>query len=209
MMEIELTAAGKRYNRDWIFRNWSAHFAAPRACVITGSNGSGKSTALRTLLGFAPLSEGSIAYRIGGKPVMREEIYNHISICAPYLDLYEELTLDEMARFHFSLKSILTGVREADFATLIGLERSRTKAVKNFSSGMKQRLKLGLALLSDTSLVLLDEPTSNLDLRGREWYLQMVKTYRRNRLFIVASNNQTEEYSFCEQHIHIEDFKPG
>ena len=208
MMEIELTDAGKRYNRDWIFRNWSVQLSAPHACVITGSNGSGKSTALRSLLGFTPLSEGTLAYRSKGRQVKREEIYNYISICAPYLELYEELTLEETAKFHFSLKPILSGVSESAFASLIGLEHSRNKAVKNFSSGMKQRLKLGLALLSDTQMVLLDEPTSNLDLRGREWYVEMVNTFRRDRLFIVASNNLAEEYAFCEKQIHIEDFKP-
>ncbi len=209
MMEIELTNAGKRYNRDWIFRRWTALFKAPNAYVITGSNGSGKSTALRTLLGYSPLSEGSLIYRKGGVAMNQEAAYRNFSICAPYLELYEELTLDELVRFHFSLKPMLPEIDQNDFAAHVQLDSARTKQVKHFSSGMKQRLRLGLALLSNTPVVLLDEPVSNLDKRSIAWYSDLVSTYRGERLIVVASNNQTDEYAFCGTQIHIEDFKPS
>lgn len=207
MIEIELKNVGKRFNRDWIFRNWSATLNPDSAYVVLGGNGSGKSTALRVLLGYAPQSEGELSFHIDGKKINQSQAYKHFSFCSPYLELYEELTLDEMAKFHFSLKPPLPQIDLAHFAEYVHLETSRNKPVKYFSSGMKQRLRLGLALYSDTKGVFLDEPISNLDRFGIDWYRDVVQELRKDRLLIVASNKQMDEYFFCDQKINIEDFK--
>lgn len=206
--EITLSQAGKRFNHDWIFKNWSARLSSEHAYVVLGSNGSGKSTALRALLGYAPLSEGSLAYSAAGIAVPKEKAYQHMSFCSPYLELYEELTVREMARFHFSLKPALPEISLSDLGTLIQLEKAMDRPVKLLSSGMKQRLRLGLALFSNTAAVFLDEPVSNLDQSGIDWYKQTVKAVKKDRLIIVASNNQEDEYFFCDQKINIEAFKP-
>lgn len=207
MIEIELKDVGKRFNRDWIFRHWSAEINPHTSYVILGGNGSGKSTALRVLLGYAPTSEGHIKYRLNGSPIEASEVYRHFSFCSPYLELYEELTLDEMARFHFSLKPQLPGLDLRHFAAYIQLENARSKAVKFFSSGMKQRLRIGLALYSNTAGVFLDEPVSNLDHAGIEWYKETVKELKRDRLIIVASNKQKDEYFFCDEEIDVETIR--
>jgi len=208
MFEIKLHQVGKRFIRDWIFRNWDAQLSSTSAYVILGGNGSGKSTALRTLLGYAPVTQGAITYHLDGKEIARTDIYRYFSFCSPYLELYEELTLTEMARFHFSLKPAFAEMTLDTFPARIQLEKSADKQVKYFSSGMKQRLRLGLALFSNTRGVFLDEPISNLDRAGIEWYQSIVAEMRKDRLIIVASNNQGEEYQFCDQKIHIEEFKP-
>ena len=208
MFEIKLHQVGKRFNRDWIFQNWDAQLSSTSAYVILGGNGSGKSTALRTLLGYAPVTQGAITYHLDGKEIARTDIYRYFSFCSPYLELYEELTLSEMARFHFSLKPAFAEMTLDTFPARIQLEKSADKQVKYFSSGMKQRLRLGLALFSNTRGVFLDEPISNLDRAGIEWYQSIVAEMRKDRLIIVASNNQGEEYQFCDQKIHIEEFKP-
>lgn len=207
MIKIKLQQVGKRFNRDWIFRNWTTEFNPQSAYVIMGGNGSGKSTALRVLLGYAPQSEGSVSYEVHGTEITQREAYRHFSFCSPYLELYEELTLDEMAQFHFSLKPMLPQMELKDFANYVHLESSRNKPVKYFSSGMKQRLRLGLALYSDTKGVFLDEPVSNLDIFGVEWYKETVEKLKKDRLIIVASNKQENEYFFCDKSINIEDFK--
>ncbi len=207
MIEIELKNVGKRFNRDWIFRHWSGALNPRSSYVVLGGNGSGKSTALRVLLGFSPTSEGSIEYRINGAPISTSDVYRHFSFCSPYLELYEELTLDEMARFHFSLKPQLPGLKLNQFAAHIQLEKARNKAVKFFSSGMKQRLRIGLALYSHTAGVFLDEPVSNLDHAGIEWYKQTVAELKRDRLIIVASNKQKDEYFFCDEEIDVEGIR--
>ena len=207
MIEIKLNEVGKRFNRDWIFREWSQVISPNSSYVILGGNGSGKSTALRVLMGYAPQSEGEITYTVNGKATLQREIYRHFSFCSPYLELYEELTLDEMARFHFSLKPLLPQMDLMKFAEYVHLETSRNKPVKYFSSGMKQRLRLGLALFSDTQGVFLDEPISNLDSFGINWYKTTVDALRKDRLIIVASNKQVDEYFFCDESINIEDYK--
>lgn len=207
MIEIKLNEVGKRFNRDWIFRDWSQTIRPDSSYVILGGNGSGKSTALRVLLGYAPQSEGEVTYTVDGKNTLQRDIYRHFSFCSPYLELYEELTLDEMAKFHFSLKPLLPQMDLAKFAEYVHLEASRNKPVKYFSSGMKQRLRLGLALFSDTKGVFLDEPISNLDTFGINWYKTTVEALKKDRLIIVASNQQEDEYFFCNESINIEDYK--
>ncbi len=208
MMEIAVAEAGKRFNRSWIFRNWSQTFTPESAYVILGGNGSGKSTALKTILGYAPLTEGKLAYHIDKKPLERQAAYKHINFCSPYLELYEELTLGEMVAFHFSLKKLRSDMSNADFMRQIELEKWVDKPVKFFSSGMKQRLRLGLAILSEGDVLLLDEPVSNLDRAGVKWYQKLVDSHRKNRICVVASNQQEDEYFFCDQKIEIENFKP-
>ena len=207
MIEIEVNEVGKRVNRAWIFRHWTQVLRPDSSYVILGGNGSGKSTALRVLLGYAPQSEGEVSYIVDGQRTTYKDVYRHFSFCSPYLELYEELTLDEMARFHFSLKPLLPQMDLSSFAEYVHLESARNKPVKYFSSGMKQRLRLGLALYSDTKGVFLDEPISNLDTFGINWYKTTVEALRKNRLIIVASNKQEDEYFFCNESINIEDYK--
>jgi ABC-type multidrug transport system ATPase subunit len=76
--------------------------------------------------------------------------------------------------------------------------------VKNFSSGMKQRLKLTLAIMSDTPLLLLDEPLSNLDENGATWYQQMVRDFAGDRTIVVCSNMNEKEIGFCHEKIFLE-----
>ncbi|MGB6037681.1 MAG: ATP-binding cassette domain-containing protein [Cryomorphaceae bacterium] len=208
MFEIDLKDAGKRYNSEWIFKNLTKTFRSGSATVILGGNGSGKSTALRSVFGYAPMSKGEIVYRRNEKIVKQSEVYKHFSICAPYLELYEELTLDELANFHFSLKPAIRDFSVSNFSEFIDLKKAADKPVKYFSSGMKQRVRIGLALMSDVEAIFLDEPTSNLDRKAIEWYKDTVKEFRRDRILIVASNQQEDEYFFCEEKIEIEKFKP-
>lgn len=205
-MEINFINGGKRYNREWIFKNFNYTFSQG-AYVIQGGNGSGKSTLLKSILGFSSLSEGEVSIHIDGEQISNANTYKHFSICSPYLELYEELSLIELVKFHESLKPFSHGMKALDIIKRIELEGSKDKLVKYFSSGMKQRLRLGLAVLSDTKSVLLDEPISNLDRRAIKWYSDLIEVEKRNRIIIVASNNQEEEYFFCSHFINIEDFK--
>jgi len=208
MFEIDLKDAGKRYNSEWIFKNLTSTFSSGSATVILGGNGSGKSTALRSVFGYAPLSKGEIVYHRDRKIVKQSDVYKHFSICAPYLELYEELTLDELAKFHFSLKPALDGFSVSSFSAFIDLQRAADKPVKYFSSGMKQRVRIGLALMSDVEAIFLDEPTSNLDRKAIDWYKDTVEQFRKDRIMLVASNQQEDEYFFCKEKIEIEKFKP-
>jgi ABC-type multidrug transport system ATPase subunit len=205
-MTIQLTNIGRRFNREWIFRGVDYSFTMGESYAILGPNGSGKSTLLQVLNGSLTPSAGSIKYFSGGAEIEAEQIFSQLSFAAPYLDLIEEFTLSEVIDFHFKFKPCKTALDKNSVIGLLGMETSRNKQIRNFSSGMKQRLKLALAFCADTPLLMLDEPTSNLDSQGVDWYLALIEQYAAGRLTIICSN-QEHEYSFCRELISISDYK--
>lgn len=206
LIAITLEDIGRRFNRDWIFKNISYTFTSSDSYAILGSNGSGKSTLLQILNGSLGPSKGKITYQLNGKVIATEAVYEHLSLAAPYLELIEDFSLNEMIDFHFKFKPLLPGISKADVIELLNLNTSANKLIKYFSSGMKQRLKLALAFCSDTPILMLDEPTSNLDTQGIDWYRDLVQKFSVNRLTIVCSN-QLHEYDFCRHQLNIADYK--
>ena len=204
-MNITLKNVGRRFNKDWIFKNIDFSFSDANKYAVLGPNGSGKSTLLSIVLGSLSPSEGEISYH-QQQEIKVEQIYQYISFAAPYLDLIEEFTLQETIDFHFQFKAYAEGLNAARVLDLLGLEKSQDKALKHFSSGMKQRTKLALACCAATPILILDEPTSNLDNQGVDWYLELVQKYAANKMIIVGSN-QEHEYSFCEHHLSISAYK--
>ena len=205
-MKIKLSNAGKRFNREWIFRRAELEFTSGNGYAITGPNGSGKSTLLQSLGGMLQLSEGTIEYA-GQKSIVPEEAYRLTSFCAPYLDVIEELTLTEFLQFHNQFKPFIPGFSIKKIIDVLGLEKAANKQIRYYSSGMKQRVKLAQTIFSETAIVLLDEPCSNLDEKGIQLYHTMIKDYFKDRLVIVCSNDPVE-YSFCSTILSITDFKP-
>ena len=205
-MTICLSDAGKRFNRDWIFRHFNYTFEAGQSYAITGPNGSGKSTLLQALSGGMYINEGKIEYRISNKERKNEEVYRDVSICAPYLEVVEEMTLKEFFTFHHGFKPFLAGVTADSIITAIGLEKAVNKQIRFYSSGMKQRVKLAQCIFSDTAIVLLDEPCTNLDAAGIELYHSLIADYCKDRLVVVSSNDEVE-YKFCNQKIDISNYK--
>jgi ABC-type multidrug transport system ATPase subunit len=206
MLTIHLQDISKRFQYEWIFRKVSLTFRANQIYTITGANGSGKSTLLQIIAGMIQASEGGISYQVADKQLSAEDWYKHISFASPYMELIEEFTLTELVKFHFQFKKIRQNLSAKDLIQQIGLEQAKHKYIKHFSSGMKQRVKLGLAFYSDTPIVLLDEPTSNLDGQGIAWYLTEIQQNLSNRLCILCSN-QPYEYEFCRNIVDISHFK--
>lgn len=206
-MEITLNQIGKRFNFNWIFKGVSVQIRANEPWVILGSNGSGKSTFLSILAGASIPSDGEIQWKLSNVIVEETSIYQHVSIAAPYLELIEEFTLQEHLNFHFSVKPLIQGVSKKDLLGIVGLEKAADRRISYFSSGMRQRLKLALAILSDTDVLLLDEPLSNLDNKAATWYADLIKQFGKDRVIVVCSNHQQEEYAFCKHRLNIEDFR--
>jgi len=204
-MIIEARQLGRRFKSEWIFRNLNYQFEQGKSYAIIGPNGSGKSTLLKILSGLMPSSEGELIYQNKSR-LSEDEIYSQVILSAPYLELVEELNLEEFLKFHFNFKPLLEGRSINDLIEFCFLEKSRNKMIKNFSSGMKQRLKLGLCFFSDVPVVLLDEPTTNLDKKGIEWYHQNYEDYLNQRLVIICSN-LTQEYENCNFTLNIQKFK--
>lgn len=205
-MKISLANAGKRFNREWIFRAATLDFTSGNAYAITGPNGSGKSTLLQAVGGMLQLSEGSIQYTTGNGQLANEDAYKRISFCAPYLEVIEEMTLTEFLKFHRQFKPFLPSVTIPSIIDEVGLKAAAHKQIRYYSSGMKQRVKLAQAVFSHTAVVLLDEPCSNLDAKGIELYHSLIRAYCKERLVVVCSNDEVE-YSFCNEVISVLSFK--
>lgn len=205
-MKVSLTDAGKRFNRDWIFRHLTYTFEKGNSYAIIGPNGSGKSTLLQVLSGSLQPSEGNIQYSISDSPISFDEIYKQVSICTPYLEVVEEMTLKEFLAFHYHFKPICPSLGIDDIIAMIGLKEATHKQIRYYSSGMKQRIKLAQAIFSNTPFLLLDEPCTNLDATGIELYHQLIQDHGKDRLVIVSSNDEIE-YKFCEEKINITDYK--
>ena len=202
LMKISLQNLGKRFNREWIFRYLNYEFVPGRSYAITGPNGSGKSTLLQVIGGSSTLSEGKVVYNNSKD----EDVYKHIAIAAPYLELVEEMTLTEFLHFHSALKPLLPAITPKGIIAVTALEKASDKQIRYFSSGMKQRVKLAQAIFSDVGIVLLDEPTTNLDEDGILLYKNLVNDYCRERLLIISSNDK-QEYDFCDEVIDMRELK--
>jgi len=205
-MQIQLQNTGKRFNRDWIFRHFTYTFSVGNSYAITGPNGSGKSTLLQTIGTAINPSEGNISFTVHQQEIANEQCYQHLSIAAPYLDVIEEMTASEFLHFHSSFKPLTNSVSINEILTIIGLAKNANKQIRYFSSGMKQRIKLAQAIFADTSILLLDEPCTNLDATGYALYKQLINDFCQNKLVIVSSNDE-QEYGFCEKLISITDYK--
>ena len=205
MIEIKLDNLSKRFNQEIIFKNLNYHFSAGNCYAITGANGSGKSTLLKTIAGFSLPSKGSLKYLLNGELIALDEIYKYISIASPYMELIEDFTLQELLKYHSRFKAFKEELSVGEVIDEMGLTNARKKTVKNFSSGMKQRVKLGLAFFSRAHVTFLDEPTTNLDVQGAEWYQKQLKKIA-DRLIIIASN-QKEEYYLSNYNLTLAEFK--
>jgi ABC-type multidrug transport system ATPase subunit len=233
-MRISLSDIGKRYNRDWIFRRCTYTFESGSSYAITGPNGSGKSTLLQIIAGVlvpsegviawskapaanatapsaanataAPISTPSAAPQAAPTAIEPDRIFEHTALAAPYLEVIEEMTLVEFLSFHEDFKPWRPGITTDAIISELALEASRDKQIRNFSSGMKQRVKLAQAIFSDTSTLLLDEPCTNFDEAGYALYDRLIATHAKGRTIIVSSNDP-KEYAFCEQVMEISDFK--
>jgi len=204
-MKIILSDAGKRFNREWIFRHFNYQFFSSNAYSITGPNGSGKSTLLQFIAGALMPSEGNITY-YGLDGESRAEFFPFLSIAAPYLETIEEMTANEFFGFHHQFKPLMSGLTFSNILEKVGLKDAANKQIRYYSSGMKQRLKLAQAFFSDTPILLLDEPTTNLDGSGIAMYHELIRDFTQERMLIISSNDPME-YSFCQTVLDMKDLK--
>ncbi len=204
---IQVTKAGKKFGREWIFRHVDLDIKPTDKIVILGLNGSGKSTLLQAITGYLALNEGSVTFYDNQQKLEEEHVYKLISLASPYLELVEDFTLQEQIEHAHIYKPFLTHLSINQVIELSGLSAHKNKFIKLFSSGMRQRLKLTLAILADAPILFLDEPTTNLDATVIDWYKLMIATYAMHKTIIVCSNSIKDEYIFCNRIITMEDFK--
>lgn len=205
-VSIQVTNLGKRFNREWIFRNLSYTFSPGNTYAITGANGSGKSTLLQILWGQMPPSTGEIIFKQGDTILEIDQVFRHITLATPYMDMVEEFTLAEQLQFHFKLRKSRNNLTIDEMMERMYLLSARHKFIGNFSSGMKQRLKLAIAFYTEADLIFLDEPGTNLDKQAFDWYLNELKQLPESSTVFIASNDPNE-YPGSAIHININELK--
>ncbi|MBP6391304.1 MAG: ABC transporter ATP-binding protein [Flavobacteriales bacterium] len=203
-MEVVLHQVTKAFGREVVLRGVSHTFASGSRTALLGPNGSGKSTLLQVIAGVLAPTSGTVSHGLNGMALDPALVYRHIVIAAPYLGLYEDLSLREVIGFHQRFKPLLPGIGLDELAHIAYLQRDLEKPVRHFSSGMKQRLKLALAILSDTPLLLLDEPCGNLDAVAIGWYGDLLRQHIGERTLLVASNSQATETALCQAALDLD-----
>ncbi len=185
---IQLNNISKRYGYNWIFRDVTFQLTSDKIFGISGRNGSGKSTLIKLLATHITPSSGSLMYHFEGGAVLPKNMYRHLTLSAPYTDIIPEFTLKELYQFHAIFKPMQVDVSE--FLDIISLKKNDyDKRLSEYSSGMTQRVKLATAILSDVPLVLLDEPTSYLDASSKKWFVDLLSSYKNDRIIVIASND--------------------
>lgn len=206
-VQIELTKIGKRF-KSWIFRDIDLIFESSVFYGIVGHNGIGKSTLLRIISGYTSPTVGRVIYSSVHGPLDIQSAAGTVSYAAPYIDLIDELTVTEMVLFHQSFRKFFPALRQIeDILRVIELYKHRDTLVGDLSSGLMQRLKVGLMIVTESPVLLLDEPTSYLDLNGKQWYHQLLEKYRPGRLVIVASNDP-DDLIRVDRFVNMEEFIP-
>ncbi len=205
-VEIALEQLGKRFRFEWIFRNLSATLQPGDRWAVLGPNGSGKSTLLKILSGHLSPTKGRIQFFQNGQILDPGVVYRQVAYAAPYIELIEEFTLDEILHFHARLKPFLHGLNPQTIPELMELAGARHKSLKYFSSGMKQRVRLALAICSDTPVLLLDEPSTNLDKAAAAWFHALLDRYAGGRLVVIATNEQAD-VAACRQFLDLPKYK--
>ena len=202
MSEINVQNLSKRFGYHWIIKDFDATYQAGNVYGIAGSNGSGKSTLVKMISGFLTPTSGKITYRIHSDTVSTNQVYHHLALVAPYTDLIQEYSLEEMFEFHQKFKKLFNNLSYQQFEEEICLSGQSHKTIHHFSSGMKQKVQLALAILSDTPILLLDEPSSFLDRKNRDWFISLLQQNVRDRIVIIASND-AEDLALCQQVIDL------
>lgn len=204
---LEVTQLTKYFGRRLIFSNLNFRLVDNGIYGISGPNGSGKSTLVKILSGIIGANKGKVTHSINGKEIVEENIHNHIGFVSPYLVLYEEFSAEENLLMFAKIRGVEYNKQRVEylFEKFLLLKR-KDDLVKTYSSGMKQRLKFIFALMHSPNLIILDEPTSNLDDEGKNSVYEIIRHEGKENIVIIASN-ENNDLELCSETIFLENYK--
>lgn len=206
--QIVVKDLGKRFQKKWIFKDLNNTFVRNSSYAISGPNGAGKSTLLRILSAYLTPSKGEINFLDKRrKAIAIDEVYKSVSYSAPYISLIDRFTLEENIELFSKFRSFQAGLKTSDIVELLNLGKLQGKELRFYSSGMMQRVKLAMSICSKSDILILDEPTTNLDAQGADWYRDLIQKYgKKDRILIIASNVEAD-FDFCDVGLNITDYK--
>lgn len=205
-LEVSLENISKRFGYQWIIRDCNYYFPSGSISGISGMNGSGKSTLIKIISSHLSPTEGKVKYKTGDQWIGINDIYQHLSMVGPYTGLIGEYNIEEQYDFHFKFKKKARDIGFQEFRKWLELDINPTKRIMDYSSGMHQRLQLGIALQTNVPLLLLDEPTSFLDSRAKDWFYRNLELMSHNKTIIIASND-AEDFALCSKNYDVMELK--
>lgn len=192
-MKLSVEKISKNFGRKKILRDISFELFSGKSAAVVGPNGSGKTTLLRVICGLIRPSQGEIRYIENNHPIPQKIFYKTMGLVGPYLELYEELTASENLLFFARMKRIQNAPAKISFLMdRLNLTGNEDEQVKNYSSGMRQRLKYVFALIGEPEILILDEPTSNLDKDGIDRVYDIMSEQKKTKILLLATNEQTD-----------------
>jgi ABC-type multidrug transport system ATPase subunit len=205
-MKILAENLEKKFRQEYVIKNFNFEFQDHKKYAIVGPNGSGKSTLLQLLSQFSLPTKGSVKYLDNqGNLIGNDLAFKQISFAAPYSEIIEEFTISELISFLVGLQNLPSAFNIKAFEEFSELKTNPNKLIKDFSSGMKQKTKLTLAFSTPRPFLFLDEPTTNLDFKSKDWFQRKLEA-EKDKLIVIASNEESE-IKYCEERIQILDFK--
>jgi heme exporter protein A len=193
MLSLELENISKKFGERQVFENISLKLESPSSLAVIGPNGCGKTTLLKIICGLIRPSRGKVTIKQNGQEVKNEGHRAFFSIVASDIELYEELTALENLGFISRLRdSKHSEIELNQKLEQVGLKGRENEPVGSFSSGMKQRLKYAVALSSSPKILVLDEPSSNLDEEGVFLMEKIIEEQKKRGMVILATNDLKE-----------------
>lgn len=204
---LEAQQLNKSFGRRLIFNDLNFKFDKPDVYGISGPNGSGKSTLVKIIAGIISASKGKVIHLLNGKALAEENLHNYIGFVSPYLVLYEEFSTLENLKIFADVRGTEFNKDRVDYLlNKFLLFKRKDDLLKTYSSGMKQRVKFIFALMHFPQLLVLDEPTSNLDEEGKSSVYEIVKEEAKTNIVIIASNERND-LELCNEIVLLEKYK--
>jgi heme exporter protein A len=203
MPTVSLRADGlqKVFNRRKIFSGIEFSVKESDALSITGRNGSGKSTLMKIIAGVLAPTSGALTLRLGEGEITPADRHRHIGFVSPYLQLYDEFSGVENLELFCEVRGISADIH--GLLQRVNLQARKNDLLRTYSSGMRQRLKYAFALIHRPAVLLLDEPTSNLDNEGKATVHAIVQEQRQHGIVIIATNDE-EDRALCNHEVHLD-----
>jgi len=204
--KLTLQNLTKSFGRRLIFKDINAEFNSGNIYGFAGSNGSGKSTLAKIVAGVISPTNGKVIHTLNGKIINSENLHEHLGFVSPYLILYDEFSAEENILHFLKIRGLTVDKEKLKLLfSEFNLYDRKNDLLKEYSSGMKQRIKFIFALIHNPSLLIFDEPTSNLDSNGKDTVYKIIEEAAKSKLVILASNEKSD-LSLCQNTIFVEEF---
>lgn len=204
-IQLQLNSICKRYNQRLVLQGISFEATNGEVVAITGNNGTGKTTLLKIIAGLSRPSGGTVTLIIKDKVISPEQIPHCVGFVAPYLEVYKEFSPAELLVITARMRGITwDGCHQDAILSAVGLQNRAHDNIRGFSSGMQQRVKYALALQHQPPVLLLDEPTTNLDQNGITMVHTIVRLFSERGGIVLIATNDERDILLCTKHIAVQ-----